>query len=217
MFMVVDNLKPCPNKIKHRELSQYTDEIVDLYQNHNVTLREIGIKFSCDKGTIKRFLLKNYIEITPANHRKKELTCIDCQCIFIGRKGSALRCKSCRVIIDRINCKNRFRRLHAKNKSHSLCIKCNISLDGEKLDRRYCNSCRKRDKRYMRHMKYLRERDKCCIYCLSIQNLTIDHKIPLSKNGSNELDNLVLACFSCNVRKGTKSYNEFRGEQWSAE
>ena len=55
--MVVDNLDLCSSKIKHRELLKHTDEIVDLYINHNLTLREIGIKFDTDKGAIKRSLV----------------------------------------------------------------------------------------------------------------------------------------------------------------
>jgi len=39
--------------------------------------------------------------------------------------------------------------------------------------------------------------------------MTIDHKIPLARHGSNELSNLVLACHSCNMRKGTMIAEEF--------
>ncbi|SRR6266404_3533364 len=47
----------------------------------------------------------------------------------------------------------------------------------------------------------------CCAYCkadLDGQSLTIDHRIPLSKGGSNWLANLVPACRPCNSRKGAK-------------
>lgn len=33
---------------------------------------------------------------------------------------------------------------------------------------------------------------------------TIDHVIPLCKGGSDDLENLVIACMSCNSRKGSK-------------
>ena len=37
-----------------------------------------------------------------------------------------------------------------------------------------------------------------CCYCSSIDNLEIDHKIPVSKNGTNFIDNLQLLCKKCN-------------------
>ncbi|TAK45072.1 MAG: HNH endonuclease [Saprospiraceae bacterium] len=48
----------------------------------------------------------------------------------------------------------------------------------------------------------------CCEYCKSQENLSsspfsIDHIIPLAKNGSNDLDNLALACPGCNNHKFT--------------
>jgi 5-methylcytosine-specific restriction endonuclease McrA len=46
-----------------------------------------------------------------------------------------------------------------------------------------------------------------CVYCklaLDKKALTIDHKIPLSKGGTNWLANLVPACKPCNSRKAAK-------------
>ena len=40
---------------------------------------------------------------------------------------------------------------------------------------------------------------------------TIDHKIPKSKGGTNKPENLVLACSSCNSKKGWRvSYEDFK-------
>lgn len=50
-----------------------------------------------------------------------------------------------------------------------------------------------------------------CFYCgrptgtgLPFSRLTIDHVLPLSKGGTDALDNLVLACKICNYRKADR-------------
>lgn len=50
----------------------------------------------------------------------------------------------------------------------------------------------------------------CCEYCMSqemfaSQLFTIEHILPKSKNGTNELENLALACQGCNSFKYTKT------------
>lgn len=41
-----------------------------------------------------------------------------------------------------------------------------------------------------------------CQYCGSKQKLTLDHVIPRSKGGKHSWDNVVIACETCNGRKG---------------
>lgn len=43
-----------------------------------------------------------------------------------------------------------------------------------------------------------------CVNCPSEHNLTVDHKIPLAKGGTWDIDNLQLMCQSCNSSKGVK-------------
>ena len=43
-----------------------------------------------------------------------------------------------------------------------------------------------------------------CQYCGCTKNLTLDHIIPKSKGGSDSFANLVVACNSCNTKKGNK-------------
>lgn len=55
---------------------------------------------------------------------------------------------------------------------------------------------------------YLLKREKrCCIYCgihASKAKMEIEHVIPKSKGGTDSLNNLVLACTSCNQAKGNQ-------------
>lgn len=48
-------------------------------------------------------------------------------------------------------------------------------------------------------------RDKhTCMYCSSKEQLTLDHVIPTSKNGTTDFLNCVTSCWSCNKKKGSK-------------
>ena len=50
---------------------------------------------------------------------------------------------------------------------------------------------------------FLRD-DFCCQYCGSRGPLTFDHLIPKSKGGETCWENVVTACISCNLKKGSK-------------
>jgi 5-methylcytosine-specific restriction endonuclease McrA len=60
------------------------------------------------------------------------------------------------------------------------------------------------------------ERDEGrCRFCGSqcsddwpMDRLTIDHLLPTSRGGKNELENLVVACWQCNHRKGDRTPEE---------
>jgi 5-methylcytosine-specific restriction endonuclease McrA len=58
-------------------------------------------------------------------------------------------------------------------------------------------------------------REKCallgnvCVYCGETRILTIDHKIPLSAGGRNDITNIVPACLTCNLRKRDRTLAEF--------
>lgn len=43
-----------------------------------------------------------------------------------------------------------------------------------------------------------------CVKCMKTNNLSIDHIIPISKGGSDELNNLQFLCRSCNSSKRDK-------------
>src|SRR5215213_3426120 len=61
---------------------------------------------------------------------------------------------------------------------------------------------------------WLEEAQAClCAYCgvpLPLEPVIhVDHKLPLSRGGSNDPSNLVLACAPCNLSKGAKTAQEY--------
>jgi 5-methylcytosine-specific restriction endonuclease McrA len=58
----------------------------------------------------------------------------------------------------------------------------------------------------------LKQFDFKCFYChveLTKKTRTIDHKLPISRGGTNEIENLVPACRRCNLSKNSKTAEEF--------
>jgi hypothetical protein len=55
--------------------------------------------------------------------------------------------------------------------------------------------------------------DNCCVACGSKESLELDHIVPWSKGGGNELDNLQILCKPCNASKGAKSMDEWKGRK----
>ncbi len=57
----------------------------------------------------------------------------------------------------------------------------------------------------------LAEFNFCCAYCsISIVDKPVaEHMIPLSRGGSNTIDNIVPSCWSCNAHKRTKTSDEY--------
>jgi 5-methylcytosine-specific restriction endonuclease McrA len=52
-----------------------------------------------------------------------------------------------------------------------------------------------------------------CAYCGVIAPLEADHRTPLSRGGSNSIDNILPACGPCNRKKGGRTEEEFRASR----
>jgi 5-methylcytosine-specific restriction endonuclease McrA len=48
-----------------------------------------------------------------------------------------------------------------------------------------------------------------CAYCGKASALVVEHRVPLSRSGTNEIANIVPACRSCNSRKHAMSEDQF--------
>ena len=65
----------------------------------------------------------------------------------------------------------------------------------------------------MTENKILVKNENTCVYCGCQDNLEWEHLIPRSIGGSNNIDNLVLSCKSCNLRKGAKDPFQWYGSK----
>lgn len=67
-----------------------------------------------------------------------------------------------------------------------------------------------------RKIKLLIKEEFKCHYCkteINIETVSIDHKVPRSNGGSNDLGNLLASCYECNNKKGSESYEDFMNKQ----
>lgn len=60
---------------------------------------------------------------------------------------------------------------------------------------------------------YVEQRDKVCVYCGCEEGpYHIDHILPSSRGGSDDISNLALACAPCNVSKRNRTPEEWGGK-----
>lgn len=150
------------------------------------------------------------------NTRIKYRTCRACGREFRVSNHYRFVCSDrCRKIINDINVKN-----HTSTEEHKT------------KHRQHAREIRKTEEGYLRHlysrMKYyagegvsfdelkqLYNSTNNCFYCgVEVKPYTrfktIDHKIPISKGGKNELKNLVISCLSCNSGKCDMTDSEYK-------
>lgn len=85
--------------------------------------------------------------------------------------------------------------------------KDHFSLNPHPVVRKYLKSRIKFKVDFAKTLINLKENDKitcfCCKKSLSAEDASIDHFIPKSRGGTDDVDNLVLMCRSCNQIKGS--------------
>lgn len=59
-------------------------------------------------------------------------------------------------------------------------------------------------------LELVAQHGNACAYCGAIGPLEPDHRVPLTRGGTNFIANIVPACRSCNGRKHTMTEEEFR-------
>ena len=82
---------------------------------------------------------------------------------------------------------------------------------------------RERQKHWWIISNLIKKHKGCCVACkvqvtlkftepLENSYATIDHVVSLSKGGTDNLNNLSLMCYKCNMAKGNKTEEEFMSE-----
>lgn len=71
---------------------------------------------------------------------------------------------------------------------------------------------------FLEWIELLKKHDNKCFYCgvrmtkkIGDKQRTRDHIVPISKGGTDNIENIVPACRSCNSSKGTKAVEEWKG------
>lgn len=73
-------------------------------------------------------------------------------------------------------------------------------------EKRKANGLSSGSEGYQKHHAALMMRDGgACVYCRSKQALCIDHMVPVTLGGTDDIDNLAIACKSCNSGKAGRT------------
>lgn len=83
----------------------------------------------------------------------------------------------------------------------------------EKNERRYksyANGKKKTRRLKNKSRDEYRKTMKRCKYCKSTENLTVDHKVPLSAGGRDTQNNWQCLCHTCNSNKSSRSEKEIK-------
>lgn len=111
-------------------------------------------------------------------------------------------CKLCEIPLDLENaCRQR---LAGYVEKQLICIACSRGFNRKSRNGRLS--------RFSRIRLDFVKKDPHCYYCrkqVSFEGSSLDHLVPRSRGGGNDIENLVLACLSCNLEKADLNAEEY--------
>lgn len=107
-----------------------------------------------------------------------------------------------------------YKKLKKLRQRNSFPFEINVKLLNELLSKIENNSVNKSDYTFLRRefkikrnlffsILYTEKNQKCCQYCKSESNLSVDHILALINGGKNNISNMQILCRSCNSKKGS--------------
>lgn len=166
------------------------NNIIDLYTNKDLSLREIGRVYNCEHGKIKRVLVKNNISVYSKRIAKRKVlvTCKNCNKKFTRYIGILNKATFCSKL-----CYNVYRDNHKVHNNRQLTNRLWASLRKSILDK-----------------------FPTCVLCGSSNNLHIHHIFPRKEHEDlcYIVNNLITLCRKCHCSiKGNenKYVNYFSG------
>lgn len=96
------------------------------------------------------------------------------------------------------------------SRKHDRCVRCGTT-ERPHRGRGLCASCRAQGYKTNKELlaDLISAHGLLCYLCNTATATAVDHVIPLSRGGTDTVDNLRPACKSCNGRKGAKTHAEY--------
>jgi len=165
-------------------------------------------------------------KVKPPNHAINQFTYYYRLTCYVCNKEFEIPPNSRRILCDKCIEKRDKLIIHNKRSfEKSPCLKCGKYFERHIHTEIFCNTCNTAIHRIdlykinlhknndeERKILFFQNNGRCeyCDKKLSLKYSQKDHIVPVSKNGSDEIENKVISCRRCNLVKSNRSEKEFK-------